>query len=70
VSVVPSAANFVARDIAHRLHNDARQLKRRMWTGSSRPGLLCVLSACRMVSGVLVAAGNQPQAAAAGMTRL
>lgn len=41
-----------------------------MWTGSSRPGLLFVLSACRMVSSVLPAAGNQPQAAAAGMTRL
>ncbi len=44
--------------------------ERRMWTGSSRPGLLFVLSACRMVSSVLPAAGNQPQAAAAGMTRL
>jgi hypothetical protein len=41
-----------------------------MWTGSSRPGLLFVLSACRMVSGVLPTAGNQPQATAAGMTRL
>ncbi len=40
-----------------------------MRSGSSRPGLLFVLSACRMVSGVLVAAGNQPQTAAAGMTR-
>ncbi|MER5927724.1 hypothetical protein [Streptomyces mirabilis] len=52
------------------LRAPTERAERRMWTGSNRPGLLFVLSPCRMVSGVLPAAGNQPQAAAAGMTRL